>query len=123
MANLKEKIKYHRENDYLLPNIAIRNSNFTNYQIGKYGYLRLEYLKKYKKGYYTELMLDGTLLMHIVDIDKETNKQVKNIIKNLAKANKVDEILKQNNPFEWVKMMNNFKNSAEKIVLKELIYN
>lgn len=61
--------------------------------------------------------------MHIVDIDREANKQVKDIIKNLAKANKVDEILKQNNPFEWVKMMNNFKNSAEEIVLKELIYN
>ena len=123
MANLKEKIKYHRENDYLLPNIAIQNSNFTNYQIGKYGYLRLKYLKKYKKGYYTELMLNGTLPMYIVDIDREANKQVKYIIKNLAKTNDVDEILKQNNPFEWVKMMNNFKNSAEEIVLKELIYN
>lgn len=54
MANLKEKIKYHTENDYLLPNIAIQNSNFNNYQIGKYGYLRLEYLKMYKKCYYTD---------------------------------------------------------------------
>ena len=61
--------------------------------------------------------------MHIVDIDKEANKQVKYIIKNLAKANNTDEMLKQNNSFEWVKMMNNLKNSAEEIVLKELIYN
>ena len=123
MENFREKIKYHTENDYLLPNIAVQNSKYDNYQIGKYGYLRLEYLKKYKRGYYTDLMLDGTLPIHIVDIDKEANKQVNNIIKNLAKANNVDEILKQNNPFEWVKMMNNFKNSAEEIVLKELIYN
>lgn len=78
----------------------MRNNKLDNYQIGKYGYLRFDYLKKYKRGYYTELMLEGTLTEHIVAIDKEVNVQVKNIVKNLAKANNVDEILKQNNQFE-----------------------
>ena len=123
MENLRHKLEYHRENDYLIPNVAIKNNNLDNYQIGKYGYLRLDYLKKHKRGYYTELMLEGTLPEHIVAIDKETNMQVNNIVKNLAKANNVDEILKQNNQFEWIRLMNNFKNSAEEIVLKELIYN
>ena len=123
MENSRRKLEYHIENDYLIPNIAMKNNNLGNYQIGKYGYLRLEYLKKYKRGYYTELMLEGTLPEHIVAIDKETNMQVNNIVKNLAKANNVDEILKQNNQFEWIRLMNNFKNSAEEIILKELIYN
>ena len=123
MKNSKRKLEYHRENDYLIPNVAMKNNNLDNYQIGKYGYLRLEYLKKYKRGYYTELMLEGTLPEHIVAIDKEANLQIKTIIKNLAKGNDVDEILKQSKPFEWVRLMNNFKNSAEEIVLKELIYN
>ena len=123
MENLRHKLEYHRENNYLIPNVATRNNNLVNYQIGKYGYLRLEYLKKYKKGYYTELILEGTLAEHIVAINKEANKQVKYIIKNLAKANNVDEILKQSTPLEWVRLMNNFKNTAEEIVLKELIYN
>lgn len=122
MENLRRKLEYHRENDYLIPNIAIKN-NLGNYQIGKYGYLRLEYLKKHKKGYYTELMLEGTLPQHIVNIDKEANTQVKIIIKNLAKSNNVDEMLKQSTPLELARLMNNFKNSAEEIVLKELIYN
>ena len=123
MENSRRKLEYHIENDYLIPNIAMKNNNLGNYQIGKYGYLRLEYLKKYKRGYYTELMLEGTLPEHIVAIDKETNMQVNNIVKNLAKANNVDEMLKQSTPLEWVRLMNNFKNSAEEIVLKELIYN
>ena len=123
MENSRRKLEYHRENDYLIPNIAMKNNNLGNYQIGKYGYLRLEYLKKYKRGYYTELMLEGTLPEHIVAIDKEASVQVKNIVKSLAKANNVDEILKQSNQFEWIRLMNNFKNSAEEIVLKELIYN
>ena len=122
MENLRVKLEYHQEKDYLIPNIAIKN-NLGNYQIGKYGYLRLDYLKKHKKGYYTELMLEGTLPEHIANIDKEANMQVKNIIKTLAKANNVDEMLKHNNPFEWVRLMNSFKNSAEEIILKELIYN
>ena len=123
MENLREKLEYHQEKDYLIPNVAIKNNNLDSYQIGKYGYLRLDYLKKNKKGYYTELMLKGSLPEHIVAIDKEANMQVKNIIKNLAKANNVDEMLKQSSPFEWVRLMNNFKNTAEEIVLKELIYN
>ncbi len=122
MENLRKKLEYHQEKDYLIPNIAIKN-NLDNYQIGKYGYLRLDYLKKYKSGYYTELMIEGTLPEHIVAIDKEASVQVKNIVKSLAKANNVDEILKQSNQFEWIRLMNNFKNSAEEIVLKELIYN
>ena len=123
MENSRRKLEYHIENDYLIPNVAMKNNNLDNYQIGKYGYLRLEYLKKYKRGYYTELMLEGTLPEHIVAIDKETNMQVNNIVKNLAKANNVDEILKQSNKFEWIRLMNNFKNTAEEIVLKKLIYN
>ena len=117
-----EKLEYHQEKDYLIPNIAIKN-NLSNYQIGKYGYLRLDYIKRNKRGYYTELMLEGTLPDHIVAIDKEANAQVKNIIKNLSKANNVDEMLKENSPVEWVRLINNFKNTAEEIVLKDLIYN
>ena len=45
MENLREKLEYHQEKDYLVPNVAIKN-NLGNYQLGKYGYLRLDYLKK-----------------------------------------------------------------------------
>ena len=116
MENSRRKLEYHRENDYLIPNVAMKNNNFDNYQIGKYGCLRLEYLKKHKRGYYTELILEE----HIVAIDKEANVL---IVKDLAKANNVDEILKQSNQFDLIRLMNNFKNSAEEIILKELIYN
>ena len=35
---------------------------------------------------------------------------------------KLFEKNKNDNPFEWVKLMNNYKNRAEEIILKELIY-
>ena len=122
MRNVKSKVTYHQKGDYLIPDLVTRNDENSNYQIGKYGYLRLDYLKKNKRGYYTELMLDGTLPEHLSDIDKRANAQVKDITNKLAKSQKVDEELKQNNQLEWVRLMNNFKHSAEEIVLKELIY-
>ena len=33
----------------------------TNYNIGKYGHMRREYLKEFKHGYYMELVFDGRI--------------------------------------------------------------
>ena len=116
------EITYRKEKDYFVPNLALLVCKNGNYQIGKYGYLRLEYLKKHKKGLYTELMLDGKLSEHLISIDKEVNKIIKDVIKKLAKQYNVNEKLKRSNQLEWVRLMNNFKYSAEEIVLNELIY-
>lgn len=114
-------LTYRKEKDYFIPNITVVGDD-NNYQIGKYGNLRLDYLKNYKKGLYAELILDGTLINHLVCIDKEAHKQVKAMIRELAKQQNVDEELKESNQLEWVRLMNNFKNSAEEIVCNELIY-
>ena len=51
MNNEKSKLNYHYEGDYLIPNLAIKNSKTDKYKIGKYGYLRLQYLKEHKKDF------------------------------------------------------------------------
>ncbi len=68
------EITYRKEKDYFVPNLALLVCKNGNYQIGKYGYLRLEYLKKHKKGLYTELMLDGKLSEHLISMIR---KQIK----------------------------------------------
>jgi len=115
------ELTYRKEKDYFVPNIAL-DCKDDEYQIGKYGYLRLDYLKKFKKGLYTELMLDCKLHEYLVNIDKLANSRVKAIITKLAKEQNITEKLKQNNQLEWVGKMNNIKNSAEEIVFSELIY-
>ena len=119
---MNNKITYRKEGDYLIPNLYIKNFNRSNYHIGKYGHLRLDYLKNHNKGYYTELMISGTLSEHLSYVDKEANKRVAAIIKRLAEAERIDENLKLANQLEWVKTMNNIKNRAEEIVFSELIY-
>lgn len=116
-----KEIAYHKEGDYLIPNLAVKGTE-SEYHIGLYGSLKLEYMKKHQLGLYSDLILNGTLPAYLIEIDKTANDRVKNIINELAKAENVDENLKQNNQLEWVKCMNNIKNRAEGIVLNELIY-
>ena len=42
MNNSNFKITYHKEGDYLIPDLVIKKET-NNYQIGKYGYLRLKF--------------------------------------------------------------------------------
>ena len=114
-------ITYHKEGDYLIPDLIMKNSNST-YNVGKYGHLRNNFLKEHKRGLYTELMINGTLTDHLIDIDKTATARVNTIINKLAKAENVNENLKQSNRLEWVKCMNNIKNRTEEIVFSELIY-
>lgn len=123
MENIRERITYCREGDYLIPDLAADEGLSNNYRIGKYGYLRLDWLQQNKKGLYTELMLEGKLPEHLIEIDKQANAKVKKIVEELAKSENVDETLKQNEQLKWVGLMNNFKDQAEEIVFNELIYN
>ena len=119
---MNNKITYHKEGDYLIPNLFIENNKYNNYSIGKYGRLRLNYLKEHKRALYTELLLDGKLSKHLALIDQDAKKRVEEIVNKLAKAEGVNEDLKRTNQMEWVQAMNNIKNRAEESVLNELIY-
>ena len=52
------EIIYHREGDYLIPDLYLPKQ--PEKHIGKYGRLRLNYLKDFKKGLYTELLISVT---------------------------------------------------------------
>ena len=117
---MNNKITYRKVGDYFIPNLSlpIQPKN----QIGKYGRLRLNYLKDFKKGLYTELLIDGTLKQHLLDIDECANEKVRLLIKQFAESENVNEYLKEHHQMEWVQAMNNIKNRAEEIVLNEIIY-
>ena len=122
MENVKRKITYHQEGNYLIPNLTIPNEENENYQIGKYGYLRLSYLKNHKKGEYELMKINCTLRKHLIEIDIQAKENVKLLVKQLAEQNNINEELKATNQMTWVRRLNNIKNCAEEIVLKELIY-
>ena len=117
------EITYHKEGDYYIPNLYLAEDEYEkNYHIGKYGHLRLEYLKKYKKADYTIMFIEGTLRKHIVDTDKQAKEKFETLMKQMLEKNPIDENLKDTNPLKWAGLMNNYKHTIEEIIFDELIY-
>ena len=113
-------ISYTKQGDYLLPNLILKDKE--QFNIGKYGLLRLEYIKKYKLGLYFDLIVNDTLNEYLHNIDTTVMEKVQKLITELAQKENINEQLKENNQMLWVSKMNNIKNIAEEIILKEYIY-
>ena len=110
---------YHEENEHLIPNVALPEQ--TDYQIGKYGRMHLDYIKQHRRGRYTTLLTEGKLNARLHEIDLEANEMLETIIPRLAIERRIDEDLKARDMLRWVAEMNNIKTSAEEIVLQEVV--
>ena len=113
-------ISYTKKGDYLLPNLILENKK--QYNIGKYGLLRLNYIKKYKIGLYFDLLVNDKLNEYLHNIDTTVMEKVQKLIKELAEKENITEELKSSNQMLWISKMNNIKNIADEIALKEYIY-
>ena len=111
---------YHEENGHLIPDVTLPEQ--TNYQIGKYGRMHLDYIRQHRRGRYTTLLTKGKLNTRLHEIDLEANKLLETIIPRLAAERCIDENLKARDMLRWVAEMNNIKASAEEIVMREVIY-
>ena len=113
-------ISYTKNGDYLLPDLILENKK--QYNIGKYGLLRLNYIKKYKLGLYFDLITSDSLNEYLRNIDTTVMDKVQKLIKELTEKENITEELKSSNQMLWIGKMNNIKNIAEEIILKEYIY-
>ncbi len=115
------KLKYTRTGDYELPNITLNDNK--KWTINKYGMLRLDYLKQHKKVLYTILLMKDELTNHLVSVSKNAENLLNNLMESYKKSDeKISEKSKEINQLKWVKLMNNYKNTEEEIIIKELIY-
>ena len=123
MKSLYEELggTYHEGEDGLLyPDLLPPPEDEPHY--GKYGRLRLTYLREHHEALYTGLLLSGKLNAHLNEIDDAANAQMELITKQMAKAQGITEDLKARDQMTWVGAMNNIRSAAEEIVCTELIY-
>ena len=112
---------YRREGDYLLPNLSLP-PDAEDYQIGKYGRLRQRYLKEHRRALYSSLLLEGSLMKHLAEIDRSCNDRLEIIETAMMKQEGVTEALKASDQMEWVRRRNSIRNRAEEVILTELVY-
>ncbi len=90
------KIEYVKVGDYYIPALTVPNKK---YNIGKYGRLHREFLKKYRPSIYTTKLMDGTLLEYLEEIDAQAKDR---LVKDLAVKSGITEELKSTDQMKWV---------------------
>lgn len=113
-------IDYILVGDYYIPDLRLPEESRP---VGRWGRMRMNYLKEYRRGWYTSLLLTGKLWMYLADLDEQAEERLERIILQMKAAEGVTEELKARNQLEWVGKMNSICNRAQEIVCTELIYN
>lgn len=105
--------------DYYLPMIDLPKETRP---IGYWGMLRKEYLKNYKSGMYSYLLLTGKLDGYLADLNEQAQERFELIEAQMRSAEGVTEELMRQNPMEWVRHCNSIRSRAAEIIKQELIY-
>ena len=112
---------YKEVDGYLIPDLKLPGDN-DDRDIGIYGRRHFDYIKKYKRILYSELLTTGKLHSYLADLSEEAFEIQERLVKRRASQQGITEQLKANNQMVWVGAMNNVRNAAAEIVLIDLIY-
>ncbi len=112
--------RYIQCGDYLFPDLILPDEEY--HQIGKYGLMRMNYLKGHRLSIYNQLILTGKLYVHLGEIEQTCRDRLERIIVQMKEAEGVTEALKATDQMEWVRRMNSIHNRAEETILSELVY-
>ena len=115
------EVTYRMQDGFLLPNLLMPQERSVH--LGKYAELRRQYLMKHRRVLYTNLKTSCRLTEHLAEIEQTAQKMVEQTVAQMARAEGVTEELKETDPLRWTGLMNNFRHSAEEMVLNDLIYN
>ena len=125
MTNLKKEISengihYTLQGDYYFPDLELPET--PNQAIGRYGRMRKAYLEEHRPGLYERLLLSGKLYDHLAETDQVCRDRMEQIITRMAKAEGINEQLKASDQLGWVSRINSIHQSAEEIILDELVF-
>ena len=113
------EITYRENENFYVPNLFMPKEEPATY--GRFGRMRLKYLKEHRRAVYINLKVSGQLTHHLNEIDREANQMLRLLIEQMAQAQGITEQLKSKNQIAWVGAMNNIRSAVEEIVLNELI--
>ena len=114
---MSEKLTYHWEGDYLIPDLAAPESP----KIGIWGERRRRFLRTHQKPVYDAMLMNGTLTAHLEEVDQSAEEMMDRLTTQLAVQEGITESLKAADQMAWVQKMNSVRNRAEEMVICELI--
>ena len=115
--NMSSNLNYTQTGDYLLPNLTLHQPKTP---LGKYGRMRLNFLKQQHPVLYHTMFLNGSLYPHLMEVEQTAESRMQQTMEQLLKQDPAPD--KAQNQLMWVQHMNSLKAQAEELVLTELIY-
>ena len=114
------EITYSKYGDYYLPDLVLSEKESATY--GRFGRMRLKYLKEHCRATYINIKTSGQLTHHLNEIDHEANEMLQLLIEQMAQAQGITEQMKAADQLAWVGAMNNIHSVAEELVMQEIIF-
>lgn len=84
--------------------------------------MREDFLREYRHGTYTAMLLMGKLTVHLREIDRQAEDEVERLLRQMMEGQGVDEALKAVVQMAWVRKVNVLRAMAEEVVLREIVY-
>lgn len=116
---VRTEIHYAQVGEYQLPLLTLPQTNEAE-PLGKYGWMRLAYLKTQRPMLYNQMLLNGTLWPHLQEVQKAAcaclERTVAGLLDNHPAPNK------ERTQLLWVAHMNGLKAQAEELVVREIVY-
>ena len=116
--NMSSNLSYTQTGDYLLPNLTLHQPKTP---LGKYGRMRLSFLRQQRPVLYNTMLLNGSLYPHLMEVEQTAESRMQQTMAQLLKQNPAPD--KESRQMAWVQHMNSLKAQAEELVMTELIYN
>ena len=82
----------------------------------------MRYLKEYRRATYITLLTSGRLNDYLADIDRQAQKRLFLLTKQIAEQENVNEQLKADNAMLWVQKMNEIQSRVRDMIFSEIIY-
>ena len=116
---VRTEIHYAQIGDYQLPLLTLPQTDDSE-PLGKYGRMRLVYLKNQRPVLYNKMLLNGTLWPHLQEVQRAASEQLERTI--AALADKFPAPDKERLQLFWAAHMNGLKAQAEEVVVREIVY-
>ena len=116
---VRTEIHYAQVGEYQLPLLTLPQTDDTE-PLGKYGRMRLAYLKTQRPVLYNRMLLNGSLWPHLQEVQRTTSEQAERMI--AALADKFPAPDKERSQLLWAAHMNGLKAQAEEVVVRAIVY-
>ena len=111
---------YTNHEGFCLPDLTLPRKEDASF--GRYGSLRLKYLKEHRRVLYIDLLTSGKLTQHLNTVDRQSREMLELLVKQMAQAQGITEQLKAADQMAWVGAMNNIRSAAEEVVIREVVF-